>query len=76
MTIEQMRAVYDAKPFIPFNIRLADGRAIRVHHREFVLSAPSGRTMIVYQPDDTWNVIDLLLVTDLEFDSKPQPAMR
>jgi hypothetical protein len=76
MTIEQMRTAYDAQPFIPFNIRLADGRAIRVHHREFVLLAPSGRTMIVQQPDDSWNVIDLLLVTDLEFDTKPVAAMR
>jgi hypothetical protein len=30
-------------------------------------SSPSGRTIIVYQPDDSFNVIDLLLVTDLEF---------
>ena len=30
------------------------------------MSAPSGRTITVYQPDDTLNVIDLLLVTDLE----------
>ncbi|HJT36539.1 MAG TPA: hypothetical protein VJ783_31240 [Pirellulales bacterium] len=29
-------------------------------------SAPSGRTVIVYQSDDRWNVVDLLLVTDLE----------
>jgi len=30
------------------------------------MAAPSGRTLSVYQPDDTVNVIDLLLVTDLE----------
>ena len=28
--------------------------------------SPSGRTIIVYQPDDSSNIIDLLLVTDLE----------
>ena len=28
--------------------------------------APSGRTIVVQQPDDTLNIIDLLLVTDVE----------
>jgi len=40
---------------------------VPVNHREFIMSAPSGRTILVYQPDDTLNVIDLLLVTDLGF---------
>jgi hypothetical protein len=67
MTIEQLRNVYDSKPFRPFVIHLADGRQIPVLSREFMLTAPSGRTIVVYQPDDTLNLIDLLLVTDLEF---------
>lgn len=66
MTIEQMRAAYDAQPFRPFAIHLADGRDVPVHHREFIMSAPNGRTSTVYQPDSTLNIIDLLLVTDLE----------
>jgi hypothetical protein len=66
MTIEQLRNVYDAQPFQPFIIHLADGRSVPVHHREFIMSAPSGRTIYVVQPDDTVNIIDLLLVTDLE----------
>ena len=66
MTIEQLRNVYNAQPFQPFVMHLADGRAIPVLHREFMASAPSGRTITVYRPDDTLNIIDLLLVTDLE----------
>ena len=66
MTIEKIREVYDAKPFQPFVIHLADGRHIPVKHREFLATAPSGRTIIVYQPDDSHNIIDVLLVTDLE----------
>ena len=66
MTIEQLRNVYDAQPFRPFVIHLADGREIPVHHREFILTVPSGRTIFVCQPDDTVNIIDLLLVTDIE----------
>jgi hypothetical protein len=66
MTIEQLRNFYNADPFRPFVIHLADGRAIPVHHREFIMAVPSGRTVVICQPDDTLNVIDLLLVTDLE----------
>ena len=66
MTIENLRDFYDAKPFLPFTIHLADGRGIEVRQRDFIATAPSGRTVTVYQPDDSLNVIDLLLVTDLE----------
>jgi hypothetical protein len=66
MTLSQIRNLYEAQPFQPFVIHRADGRAVPVHHREFLASAPSGRTVIVYQPDDSFNIVDLLLVTDLE----------
>ncbi len=66
MTIEQLRAFSNATLFRPFIIHLEDGRAIPVKHWEFIMAAPSGRTLSVYQPDDTLNVIDLLLVSDLE----------
>jgi hypothetical protein len=73
MTIERIREAYHAEPFRPFVLHLADGRQIAVHHPEFMAAAPSGRTVTVYQPDDTMNVVDLLLVTDLEFPSaKPK----
>jgi hypothetical protein len=67
MTIDQVRQFYEAQPFQPFVIHLADGRQVPVNHREFIMAVPSGRTIIVAQPDDTVNIIDLLLVTDLEF---------
>lgn len=66
MTLSEVRNMYQAEPFRLFVLHLADGRAVPVHHREFLASAPSGRTVIVYQPDDSFNVVDLLLVTDLE----------
>lgn len=66
MTIEQVRRLYDAQPFRPFTMHLADGRELAVRHREFLALAPSGRTLFVYQPDDSFNVVDVFLVTDLE----------
>jgi hypothetical protein len=79
MTIEQLRNLYNAQPFQPFLMHLADGRNIPVRHREFLMPSPSGRTVIVYQPDDSFNIIDLLLVTDLEVTSNaasPESASR
>jgi hypothetical protein len=70
MTIEQIRKVYEAQPFQPFIIHLADGREVPVRHREFIMAAPSGRTIVVALEDGTFDIIDLLLVTDLEI--KPQ----
>jgi hypothetical protein len=70
MTIEQIRRLYEAQPFRPFTMHLADGRQLPVVHRELMASSPSGRTVIVYQPDDSFNVVDLLLVTDLEVKSE------
>jgi hypothetical protein len=67
MTIEQLRAAYDNQPFHPFVIHLADGREVSVPHREFIMTAPNGRTVVVMRPDSSVNIIDLLLVTDLEF---------
>lgn len=66
MAIEQFRNLLQTQPFQPFSTHLADGRQIPVVHREFVAQSPSGRTVIVYQPNDAFNIVDLLLVTNLE----------
>jgi hypothetical protein len=66
MTAEQLRAMREANPFRPFTIHLADGRKMDVPHRDFLSLSPSGRIIIVYQPNDAFNVVDLYLVTDLE----------
>lgn len=66
MTVAELKEVYELQPFRPFTLRLADGRSIPVLHREFMMAAPSGQVVVVMQPDDTMNIIDLNLVTDIE----------
>jgi hypothetical protein len=66
MTIEQFRNVHQAKPFQPFTLHLANGRHFHVPHPEFLAHSPSGRTAILYHPDESFSIIDLLLVTELE----------
>ena len=66
MTIEQLRQMHQARPFQPFRIHMADGRHLDVGHPEFLAYTPSGRTVMVARADESFEVIDLLLVTSLE----------
>ena len=70
MTIQEFRNLHQAAPFRAFTLHLADGRNIPLQHVEFALVSPSGRTVIVYQPDDSYDVIDLLLVTSFRVNGK------
>lgn len=72
MTIEQLQAVYNAQPFRPFSLHIADGRGIQVAHRDFIMTVPRGRTVVVAEPDGRLHILDLLLVTDI--DIAPTPA--
>ena len=65
MTIESLERLYRAQPFRPFTVHLADGREVAVEHPEFLARTPAGRTIIVTQADESFEVIDLLLVTSL-----------
>ena len=72
MSIDQVRRLYQAVPFRPFVMHLADGREIPVVHRDFIMASPNGRDVIVYQPDNSFNIIDLALVTALAGTSAPE----
>jgi hypothetical protein len=75
MTIERLRELYRAEPFHPFTICLADGQRLEIPHREFIAWEPQGRTVSVFQPDNSHHFIDLLLVTDL-VRNQPESANR
>ena len=72
MNIEHLRSLRDAAPFTPFTIHMTDGQSFRVPHRDFVVTSPGGRTVIVYRSPEEFSFVDLLLVTELAVD--PQPS--
>ena len=74
MTIEQLNNAKNGLPFRPFTIRLADGRSFLVRHPDFLSRSPSGRTIIVHGENDSYSVLDLLLVTELEFSATTQKS--
>ncbi|MBX7075058.1 MAG: hypothetical protein K1X71_18095 [Pirellulales bacterium] len=66
MTIQQLKAIHDAQPFTPFVLHTADGRFFPVPHRDFLSHSPGGRTLVVYRDDESFSILDLLLVTEIE----------
>ncbi len=75
MTIEQLRIAARAKPFKPFTVCLTDGRKLDVPHPECLSMAPeAARTFIVWGPGENYRVVDLLLVTTLDFAAAQETA--
>jgi hypothetical protein len=64
MTVDQIRALHRAQPFCAFDIHLADGRSLAIEHPEML--AITGRTIGVGLPNETIEIVDLLLVTSLK----------
>lgn len=77
MQIKELQSVYRAQPFQPFVLHLADGRAVRVAHPEFVALSPTGRNAVVYTKDGAFEIIDVMLVTSIEVpDGRTQSRKR
>jgi hypothetical protein len=65
MDLGGLREALRREPFEPFTIRLADGRSVGVAHPEFV--AVGTRRVIVVAEDDSWSVIEPLLIVSLDY---------
>jgi hypothetical protein len=62
MKAETLRRLIEANPFQPFSVNLADGRALRVPHRDFISPSPNFRMLTVWHEDDSADLIDFMLV--------------
>jgi hypothetical protein len=71
MTTEHLRSTLRASPFLPFTIRMADGRTFNVPHPDFVWIPPSSRIAFIHSPDKSYSIVDLLLMTELERSQPP-----
>ncbi len=67
MDIAGIREALHKVPFEPFVIRLADGRSLPVPHPDFVALTP--RRAIVGAEDDSWSVVEPLLIVSLDYGS-------
>jgi len=71
MDLQGIREAIRRQPFEPFSIRLADGRSLDVPHPEMV--AVGKRRIIVVKPDDSWAVVEPLLIVSLDYNGKRPP---
>lgn len=72
MRPEQLRERLQASPFRPFTIHMANGRSLHVRHPEMLSVSPGGRSAVVWSGEESFDVIDVMLVTSLEFDDGDQ----
>ena len=66
MTSAQLKATLRQQPFRPFTVRMVDARSFTVSHPEWVFVSPTGRTAMLFEPDDSYSVVGLMLMNELE----------
>ncbi len=69
MTKDAIKATLSAQPFKPFALRLKDGKLVSVPHPEFIVVSRTGRTAVVNTEGDKYSIVDLGLVTAVEFEA-------
>jgi hypothetical protein len=76
MTADDLRKLYWADPFRPFQLDLADGRQIAVVRREWMAISPTGDTAVVAPTVAEMEIIDLPAVNGIRFfgDAVPTTA--
>jgi hypothetical protein len=62
MKAETLRRLIEATPFQPFSVNLADGRELKVPHRDFISPSPNYRMLTVWHEDDSCDFVDFMLV--------------
>jgi hypothetical protein len=50
----------------PFELRMADGRAYRIPHRDFISLPPAVLSVVVYDATGHYTILPLLTMTALE----------
>jgi hypothetical protein len=70
MSPEEIKKCIVASPFRPFTLNIADGRRIPVVGRDFILIAPErGRTVLVFQKNDEFDILDTIMITGVSFEA-------
>lgn len=65
MTFEEIKKLYYAAPFRPFDIALTSDRSVRVDHPEFMALSPDEDVVVVFESDGHLT-IDVPLIIGLK----------
>jgi hypothetical protein len=74
---QDIRDLYSAAPFQPFEIVLPNGSTVRVDHPEFMSFSPDYRTVHVYELNGSGKRIDVKMIVALnELKNGARPRKR
>lgn len=76
LNISILRELHETRPFVPFTLTLADGRKLTVPHNEFFSFFPSGRSAMLTHGDESFTLIDLLMVTAVDVKGRASAGRR
>jgi hypothetical protein len=66
MSPDAVKKFMHASPWRPFTICLADGRKIHVPHPDFISISRAGRTVVLTNVDDEFEMIDVFLILSVK----------
>jgi hypothetical protein len=78
MTFAEIRKLYYAAPFRPFEIILTNGRHVRADHSGFMALSPDEDVVVVFEPDGhlTIDVPRIIGVKELRNGARPRKRKR
>jgi hypothetical protein len=65
MRLEDINEFHATRPFVPFALRLADGRSLPVKHPEVLAYAKGQRTVHYLHPDGRAERADVMLIVSI-----------
>ena len=67
---DQFRITLSARPFVPFTIRTADGERQPIPNASSAWAPPTGRLAFIALDDGSARIIDIRLITAIEFSAE------
>jgi hypothetical protein len=67
MNAQSIKEAVDVRPFRQFVLRTGDGREYLVKSPEMIYFIPGGRTIIVTQGEDEFDMLDSILISSLHY---------
>jgi len=74
MTKDAIKDSVAATPFKAFSLRLTDGTLVPVPHPDYIFLTQGGRTAVVATGGEHFRILDLTLVTAIEFNPPSDKA--
>lgn len=72
MRRQKIREILRREPFVPFDIKMSDGRVYEVDHPEFIMQSRDGSVVIFTTEDDRTVFLDSHHITTLEVANRPK----